>query len=77
MEFAKKFTPVGNVGTRRYPGHHAGPSVHHVDQSVSTSRGYYNFQKAYLGKKYIKTVFAAFEDGRIDELDIASYLAGC
>ena len=74
LEFAKKFAPVGNVGTGRYSGYHAGRSLHHVDQSANISRGYYDFQKAYLGRKYIKTVFAAFEDGRIDELDIASYL---
>ena len=74
LEFAKKFAPVGNAGTGRYSGYHAGLSLHHVNQSVNTSRGYYDFQKAYLGKKYIKTVFSAFEDGRIDELDIASYL---
>ena len=74
QEFAKKFVAVSNVGTERYYASHAGMPLHHGGQTVNTSRGYYDFQKAYLGTKYIKTVFAAFKDGRIDELDIASYL---
>ncbi len=45
-----------------------------VDGRVKGRRGYYDFQKAYLGKKYLRTVFLSFEEGRIEELDIASFL---
>lgn len=43
-------------------------------QDGSSNNGYYDFQKAYLGQRYIDAVLAAFDAGRIDELDIASYL---
>ena len=45
-----------------------------VDGSVKGPSGYYDFQKAYLGKKYLRTVFLSFEEGRIEELDIAAFL---
>ena len=43
-------------------------------ENVNGRRGYYDFQKAFLGKKYIRTVFQSFEEGRIEELDIAAFL---
>ena len=45
-----------------------------TDESIKIRRGYYDFQKAFLGKKYIRTVFQSFEEGRIEELDIAAFL---
>ena len=45
-----------------------------TDESVRGRRGYYDFQKAFLGKKYIRTVFQSFEEGHIEELDIAAFL---
>ena len=45
-----------------------------INATVEGRRGYYDFQKAYLGKKYIRTVFQSFEEGRIEELDIAAFL---
>ena len=73
QEFAKEFTSTDNGAPGRYysPPTGATPAA---DQYVSGRRGYYDLQKAYLGRKYIKTVFAAFDAERIDELDIASYL---
>lgn len=40
----------------------------------SGDHGYYDLQKVYLGQRYIDAVLAAFDAGRIDELDIAPYL---
>lgn len=44
------------------------------DQDSSGNRGYYDLQKVYLGQRYIDAVLAAFDAGRIDEMDIAPYL---
>ena len=57
--------PSETRSTTRLP--RRGQTAHH-------QRGYYDLQKAFLGQKYIRTVFQSFEEGRIEDLDVASYL---
>ena len=39
-----------------------------------SGRSYYGRQASYLGEKYISEAFKAFEEGRIDESELADYL---
>ena len=40
----------------------------------SKNRGYYDLQKSYLGQKYLRAAFTAFEDGSIDDFQLAALL---
>ena len=74
-KFAKELT--GHPGNAA-PCCPDGPSPYPVSttkrRAVSVSRGYYDFQKELLGRKYLRAVFTAFDEGRIDEPELASYL---
>ncbi len=68
----RKFHDRGRVDGTQYAG-----KVREWASSYEPGSGaggnYYATQAAYLGQKYLRTAFQAFDDGRIDELE----LAGC
>ena len=46
------------------------------EQAPRSGKGgnYYNTQGTYLGRKYLRAAFSAFDEGRIDELQLTAYL---
>ena len=74
-KFAKEFTRhAGNAAAYCSDAPSAYPVSTTDRRGERTGGGYYDFQKAFLGRKYLRAVFTAFDEGRIDELELASYL---
>ena len=77
-KFAKEFTRHAGNAAAYCPDAPDALSAYPVSttdrRGERAGGGYYDFQKAFLGRKYLRAVFTAFDEGRIDELDLASYL---
>ena len=74
LKFAKELAGhTSNAATYYLDGPTAYSAATDLD-TVRVSGGYYDFQQAFLGRKYLRAAFTAFDDGRIDDLELASYL---
>ena len=74
LKFAKEFIGHASNATGYYYGASAVCSVSNDLDGARVGGGYYDFQQAFLGRKYLRAAFMAFDDGRIDDLELASYL---
>lgn len=73
-KFANKFAVQTGSATKYCADAPAAYPTANAPDAVRTSGGYYDFQQAFLGRKYLRAAFTAFGDGRIDELELVSCL---